>query len=51
MSRMGDWVLELQDDCIYLDREEFADKHGEQYVYIWDEQLQVVPQEPDPCSS
>jgi hypothetical protein len=50
MSKMGDWVVELQEDCIYLSREEFAVKHGEQYVYIWDEQLNAVPEESDPCS-
>lgn len=44
MSKVGDWVIEMQDDCIYLTREQFMKKHGERYVYIWDEQLGVVPQ-------
>lgn len=46
MSKMGDWVIELQEDCIYLTREQFAEKHGAQYVYIFDEQLGIVPTEP-----
>jgi len=45
VSKMGDWVLELQEDCIYLSREEFAEKYGEQYAYIYDEQLHIVPEE------
>jgi len=45
VSKMGDWVLELQEDCIYLSREEFAEKYGEQYEYIYDEQLHIVPEE------
>ena len=44
MSKVGDWVIEMQDDCIYLTREQFMKKHGERYVYIWDKQLGVVPQ-------
>lgn len=52
MSKMGDWVIELQCDCITLTREEFVKKHGEMFAYIWDEQLQAVPDvEPDPCSN
>lgn len=43
MSRMGDWVIELQEDCVYLTREEFLQKHGELFVYIYDEQLHIVP--------
>jgi len=46
---MGDWVLEMQEDCIYLSREEFAEKHGENFVYIYDEQLHLV--EVDECSN
>ena len=49
MSKMGDWVLEMQEDCIYLSREEFAEKHGENFVYIYDEQLHLV--EVDECSN
>ena len=43
MSKMGDWVIELQEDCIYLSREEFAKKHGEMFTYIYDEQLGIIP--------
>ena len=52
MSKMGDWVIEIQEDCIYLTREQFIEKHGERYVYIWDEQLNEVPDMGDEeCSS
>jgi hypothetical protein len=43
MSKMGDWVIELQEDCIYLTREEFVKKHGEMFAYIYDEQLGIIP--------
>lgn len=44
MSKMGDWVLDLQYDKINLSREEFIAKHGEMFAYIYDEQLDMVPQ-------
>lgn len=49
MSKMGDWVIELQEDCIYLSREDFVKKHGEMFAYIYDEQLQSV--EEKECSN
>ena len=46
MSKMSDWVLEIEMDKVYLTREQFAAKHGHMFVYIYDEQFGVVPQ---PC--
>jgi len=43
VSRMGDWVLEMQEDCIYMDRGPWAEKHGHNYLYIYDEYLGIVP--------
>jgi hypothetical protein len=42
VSRMGDWVLEMQEDCVYMDRGPWAAKHGAQYLYIYDEFLGIV---------
>ena len=43
MSKMGDWVLEMQEDCVYMDRGSWAEKHGSSYLYIFDEFLGIVP--------
>ena len=42
MSRMGDWVIEMQEDCIYMDRGPWIEKYGTRFAYIYDEQLRVV---------
>tara|TARA_R110002020_G_scaffold247769_1_gene461711 strand:+ start:611 stop:784 length:174 start_codon:yes stop_codon:yes gene_type:complete len=44
MSKMSDWVIELEMDKVHLTREQFAAKHGHMFVYIYDEQLGVVPE-------
>lgn len=46
MSKMSDWVLELEQDKINLTREQFVQKHGAMFAYIYDEQLGIVPSEP-----
>ena len=55
MSRMGDWVLDLQYDKINLSREEFLSKHGQMFAYIYDEQLGIIPKvrrtEPRSCDN
>lgn len=43
MSRSGDWVIELQHDLVDLTREQFIEKHGQMFAYIYDEQLGIVP--------
>ena len=49
MSRMGDWVIEMQEDCVYMDRGPWIEKYGTRFAYIYDEQLRVVaPVDPDP---
>ena len=35
MSRMGNWVLELQEMASVLSEDEFVKRYGEQYRYIW----------------
>lgn len=44
MSKMNDWVLELEQDKINLTREQFIQKHSEMFAYIYDEQLGLVPE-------
>tara|TARA_R110000772_G_scaffold82412_1_gene174805 strand:+ start:1255 stop:1413 length:159 start_codon:yes stop_codon:yes gene_type:complete len=39
MSKMSDWVIDMQQDCVELDRAEFCCKHGEMFAYIYDEHL------------
>lgn len=43
MSKMGDWVLELELDKIDLTREQFVQKYGTRFAYIWDEHMRLVP--------
>jgi len=43
MSKMGDWVLDLQMDMVDLTRDQFVAKHGEMFAYIYDEQLGIIP--------
>lgn len=42
MSKMGDWVIEIEQDKIDLTREQFVSKHGAMFAYIYDEQLGIV---------
>jgi len=44
VSKMGDWVLELEHDKVDLTREQFAGKHGHMFAYIYDEQLGIIPE-------
>ena len=37
MSKMGDWVLDMQQDMVDLTREQFIAKHGEMFAYLYDE--------------
>lgn len=49
MSKTGDWVLEMQEDCIYMDRGPWIEKYGTRFAYIYDEQMHIVPSmDPDP---
>lgn len=43
MSKMGDWVIDLQQDMVDLTRDEFISKHGAMFAYIFDEQLGTIP--------
>jgi len=42
MSKMGDWVIDLQQDMVDLTRSQFVSKHGEMFGFIYDNQLGIV---------
>lgn len=48
MSKMGDWVIDMQQDMVDLTREQFVAKHGDMFGYLHDELgenvVQFVPQ-------
>ena len=46
MSKMGDWVIDLQHDMVDLTRDQFISKHGSMFAYIYDEQLGIIPNKP-----
>ena len=50
MSKVGQWVLEMQEDAYYMSREQFIKVHGETQADIWDrihqEEFEYEP-EPD----
>lgn len=43
MSKMGDWVIDMQHDLVDLTRDQFISKHGAMFAYIFDEQLGTIP--------
>lgn len=36
MSKVGQWVFEMQEDAYYMSREQFIKTHGASQVGIWD---------------
>lgn len=43
MSRMGSWVLELQEASLWMTREEFAEQYGASQLRVWDEVNNYYP--------
>jgi len=35
MSKVGQWVLEMQEDATWMTKEQFVKTHGERQVDIW----------------
>jgi len=35
MGKVKDWVIEMEQDALYLTREEWTDKHGESAVEVY----------------
>ena len=35
MGKFKDWVMEMQDDAMDMELQEFVDKHGEVNIDIW----------------
>ena len=46
MSKIGAWVLDMQEDAVDMTREQFILKHGEGCVDVW-EQVHNPINEPD----
>lgn len=38
MSRVGQWVFEMQEAAPHMTREEFIKEYGERQVDIWDQE-------------
>ena len=36
MSKVGQWVLEMQEDAAWMSREQFMDAHGVAQIDIWE---------------
>ena len=48
MSKIGTWVLEMQEDALWCSREVFIRKHGVAQADVWDEvQRQMDEDVPD----
>ena len=49
MSKVGQWVFEMQEDAQWMSKSVFVNKHGISQVQVWDEvQSQMVgDMEPD----
>jgi len=37
MGKVNDWVIEMQQDALCMDREEWMKKHGESVVEVYDD--------------
>jgi hypothetical protein len=37
MSKMGNWVLQMQEDAAHMSREDFVDVYGTANLAVWDE--------------
>ena len=35
MSKIGDWIIRMEEDAAELSKEEFIKKHGDSNVDIW----------------
>jgi hypothetical protein len=49
MSKMGNFVLDMQTDAVELGRDQFVNKYGAHNSYIWDQVRfgSYLPDEPD----
>lgn len=51
MSKIGNWVMEMQEDAAWMSKPVFVSKHGVSHENFW-EQVQVLDTilEPDPTA-
>lgn len=47
MSKMGNFVLDMQSDAAHMDHKEFVEKYGIHNLYVW-QQAHYSQPEPDP---
>ena len=48
MSKIGAWVLGMQEDAVDMTREQFILKHGEGCVDVWEEVRNPINEPDDP---
>lgn len=41
MSKMGQYVFEMQEDAIEMTRKDFIEKYGESNAYVYDEAYDI----------
>lgn len=44
MSKMGSWVLEMQEAGLWMTREEFVAQYGASQVHVWDNVNSYIPE-------
>jgi phage-related protein len=47
MSKVGQWVFEMQEDAYDMTLEQFIRKHGESQACVWHEVQDSIENEPD----
>lgn len=51
MSKMGQWVMEMQEDAVSMTQEDFVNKHGVSQKNVWeevqDEEFDIESLDPD----
>ena len=47
MSKMGQWVFEMQEDAYHMDFNQFIEKHGSSQASVWCEVQDADELEPD----
>jgi len=47
MSKVGQWVLEMQEDAAWSSKEVFIRKHGISQLHVWNEVQRQMAEEDD----
>lgn len=46
VSKMGNFVLDMQTDAVRMTREQFTDQYGDHNLWVWQQQHYAEPDEP-----